>query len=178
MTEQEILTPKQEILDLATEAMTQKFAEAPIYAKSGVVEARVAEAEEEVTTVLEDGTVETVNTAQAGDYIVTNPGGEKYVLTPQKFKRSYETTEDAGVFKAKGMARAFQNDTGMPATIVPSWGGTQEGGADCMFATVYDPANPDLIGADRYIIGREEFLATYVPVEPQVAREIGGVALQ
>jgi hypothetical protein len=60
-------TPKQEILDLSTEEMTQRFAEAPIYAKSGVVEARIAEAEEEVTTVLEDGTVETVNTAQAGD---------------------------------------------------------------------------------------------------------------
>lgn len=158
------MTEKQAILDLLTEEMTQRFAEAPIYAKYGTVEARIADTEEEIATVLEDGTLETVNTAQAGDYIVTNPGGEKYVLTPQKFAARYEQTGTDGVFKAKGMVRAFQNDTGEPVTIVPSWGGTQEGDADCMFATVYDAENPGFIGADRYIIGHEEFLATYASV--------------
>jgi hypothetical protein len=50
-----------------------------------MVEARVATEREEITTTLVDGTVETVNTAEESDVVVTNPGGEKYVLKPEKF---------------------------------------------------------------------------------------------
>ena len=41
------------------------------------------------------------------------------------------------------------------------WGAEQFGDSECLLATVYDPNNPDEIGKDRYIIGREEFLDTY-----------------
>lgn len=90
------------------------------------MKARVAEAEEDITTTLADGTEETVNTAQPGDVVVTNPGGETYVIGSDKFAGGYEATDEDGVFQAKGMVRAFQNDTGKAVTIVPSWGGTQE----------------------------------------------------
>jgi hypothetical protein len=33
--------------------------------------------------------VETTNTAKKGDYIVKNPTGEEYVLTPAKFEKNY-----------------------------------------------------------------------------------------
>lgn len=33
--------------------------------------------------------IETINTAKKGDYVVKNPTGEEYVLTPEKFKKNY-----------------------------------------------------------------------------------------
>lgn len=36
--------------------------------------------------------IETINTAKKGDYIVKNPTGEEYVLTPEKFKKNYYVT--------------------------------------------------------------------------------------
>lgn len=36
--------------------------------------------------------VETVNMAKKGDYIVKNPTGEEYVLTPEKFEKNYYKT--------------------------------------------------------------------------------------
>ncbi len=155
----------QTILDLATEAMTQQFLEAKIYTKKGIVVAREVETEEKIVTVLKDGTVETENITQKGDYVVTNPSGEQYVLPAEKFWQRYELTSETGTYKAKGMIRTFPNPTGQPATIVPSWGGTQTGATNCMFATPYDPVNPNHIGADRYIIGYNEFLETYKPAE-------------
>jgi len=48
--------------------------------------------------------VETINTAKKGDYIVKNPTGEEYVLTPEKFKKNYYVTpvnddEDSNGYK-------------------------------------------------------------------------------
>ncbi|HTB48745.1 MAG TPA: PGDYG domain-containing protein [Verrucomicrobiae bacterium] len=111
------------------------------------------------------GLKETVNTAEEGDLIVTNPGGEEYVLKSDNFGKRYEATEEEGIFRAKGMARAFQNPTGGDIKIMAPWGEEQFGNAACMIATVYDPEQLNVIGPDRYIIGHEEFLATYAPVE-------------
>ncbi|PID32514.1 hypothetical protein CR970_00050 [Candidatus Saccharibacteria bacterium] len=182
--EEHDIAPKQETVDLGTEAMTQTFAEAPVYRKTGTVTAELADVEQEVKTVLSNGNVETVNTAKVGDYIVTNPGKETYVLDPETFGKRYDPTDKDGTFRAKGMIRAFRNNTGSPVSIVPPWGGTQTGDADCMFATIYDPENPDEIGTDRYIIGHEEFKETYEPaeVEPvspeETAQSLGSIALE
>jgi len=159
--------PTKEVLevDLSTEEYTKMLAEAPIFAKKGKVEARQAAEQEEVSTVLADGTVETVNVAEPGDIIVTNPGGEKYILKPDKFNKRYQATDVEGVYLAKGMARAINNPTGQPIQIMAPWGEVQNGGADCMVATVYDAAKPDEIGSDRYIIGGQEFADTYAPVD-------------
>lgn len=157
-------------LDLQTEEVTQKFAEAPIYAKKAIVSARQSAVGEKVQTILEDGTVETVNTAEEGDIIVTNPGGESYILKPDNFAKRYEATEEDGVFRAKGMARAYQNDTGHEITVIAPWGEEQHGGADCMIANVFDPDNPERIGIDRSVIGAQEFAETYGLAE-EVLRE-------
>ncbi len=149
-----------DLLDLTTPEMTAKLAEAPIYRKNAIVEAQQVTEQTTVTTKLADGTEETVNTAEAGDYIVTNPSGEKYVLKPDNFAKRYEPMED-GKFRAKGMSRAFVNPTGGPISIMAPWGEVQKGGPDCMIATVYDPEHPDEIGSDRYIIGGDEFKQTF-----------------
>lgn len=153
-------------LDISTEEWTQKLAEAPIFAKKGKVVAEVATEPTPITTILENGTVETTNTAETGDVIVTNPGGEQYILKPDNFGKRYEATDELTedgkpIFRAKGMARAVQNNTGQPIEIMAPWGEPQFGDPDCMVATVYDPEYPDEIGEDRYIIGRQEFLDTY-----------------
>lgn len=152
-------------LDLSTDEWTERLGGAPVFAKKGKVQARQVSEREEVHTTLADGTEETVNVAEPGDVVVTNPGGEKYVLKPDNFDKRYEATDEEGVFRAKGMARAIQNPTGTDIEIMAPWGEPQYGGPDCMVATVFDPDQPDVIGSDRYIIGGEEFQATYAPIE-------------
>ncbi len=74
------------------------FKNAAIYKKRGLVNARIAKDAERITTTLKDGTVETTNTAQSGDVIVTNPMGEEYVMPMEKFAARYEPTDASGVF--------------------------------------------------------------------------------
>lgn len=164
MSEQSVPKPKQE-LDLSTDEWTERLAAAPVYAKKAIVQARQVAEREEVRTTLTDGTEETVNVAEPGDIVVTNPSGEKYVLKPDNFAKRYDATDEEGVFRAKGMARAFQNPTGADVEIMAPWGEPQYGGPDCMIATVFDPEQPDVIGSDRYLIGGEEFRTTYGPAE-------------
>ena len=149
-------------LDLETDYWTKILSEAPIYKKIGKVNARVAQCSETIKTILADGTEETTNTAEEGDVIVTNPGGERYILKPDNFSKRYEPTEEEGVFLAKGKARVAPNSTGKPIKIKASWGEEQIGGPDALIATVYDSDKPDEVAAGRYIIGRDEFNATYV----------------
>jgi hypothetical protein len=73
----------------------------------------------------------------------------------------YEPTDVEGVFRAKGMVRAIPNPTGQSVEITAPWGEPQYGDAECLFASVYDPAQPDVVGPDRYIIDNDSFLATY-----------------
>jgi hypothetical protein len=158
--------PKQnQKLDLSTDEYTERFTKAAVFAKKGKVEARQVTQREEIRTTLANGAEETVNLAERGDMVVSNPTGEKYVLKPDNFAKRYEATEEDGIYRAKGLARAFQNPTGSDIQIIAPWGEPQYGDPDCMIATVFDPENPDFIGSDRYIIGGEEFQATYAPFE-------------
>lgn len=166
MLHMETLHPKQtREVDLSTNEWTERLANAPVFAKKGIVQARQAAPGERVTTTLADGTEETVNTANEGDVIITNPGGEQYIIGGEKFSSRYEATEEEGVFRAKGMARAVQNPTGSDIEITAPWGEVQRGGPDVMIATVFDPQQPELVGADRYLIGYAEFQETYAPYE-------------
>lgn len=82
--------------------------EAPICKKQGRVEARPATPGEEITTTLEGGAKETVNKAGEGDWIMTNPGGEQYIISEKKFLGRYEATDEEGVYAAKGSAVLFR----------------------------------------------------------------------
>ncbi len=154
-----------DMFDLATPEITQALTEAPLFLKSAVVEAHVAEAGERVVTTLADGREETAQTTEGGEYVVTNPSGEQYVLQSDNFAKRYEEQED-GTFRAKGACRAVPNPTGEDITIMAPWGEEQHGGADCMIAVAVDPTEPDApISDDRYIIGGAEFAQTYAPSE-------------
>jgi len=152
-------------VDLSTPEWTERFANAPVYAKKVEVELRPATPGETLTTTLADGTVETTNTAGDNDVVITNPGGEQYIIDADKAAARYEATDTEGVYRAKGMARVVQNPTGAPVEIMAPWGEKQFGNPDCYFATVFDPDNPDEIGSDRYIIGSDELSGTYGTLE-------------
>lgn len=66
-------------LDLSTSEWTNRLANAEVYVKKAVVQAREAVPGETITTILADGTVETTNTAGENTVIITNPGGEEYI---------------------------------------------------------------------------------------------------
>lgn len=138
--------------------------EAPVYKKKGTVNAQVAEGGERIETVLADGTKETQNTAEKGDFIITNPGGEKYIVKPETFNKRYALSQEDGVYEAKGYCKAIPNPFQEDVKIEASWGETQTGDSECMFADTYDPETKTL-GGEPYIIERDAFEKTYSKVE-------------
>lgn len=147
----------------------QGLVDAPIYRKQGEVRATIAQGGETVVTKLADGTTETNNTAKPGDAIITNPGGEQYIIDAVKFGKRYEpklgedgTVQD-GVFAAKGYCKAIDNPFGSPITMMASWGEMQNGQRDAKVADTYD-IDTKALGGEPYIIGRVEFNQTYRPV--------------
>lgn len=148
----------QTLLDLNTDEMTEQFSAAPVYRKSAVVTARPVVPGEVVETILANGRHETTQVVEDG-FVVTNPGGERYVISDQKLRDRYDHL-GGDRYRAKGMCRAFPNPLGVDITVMAPWG-KQDGEADAMVAVVYDPDKPDEVGDDRYLIGGQEFKDTY-----------------
>lgn len=187
-------------VDLGSKEYTEKFAQAPIYAKKALVKAAqitkdgletgeyadkdVRFDEEEGCYVLdtyvmretavegESGNVrraelEDTRPVEAGEWIITNPKtretdrANNYATPDKKFRKRYEPTEVPGIYRARGMARIIENDTGEAVEIVAPWGGLQNGDAKCYFCVPYSKDNPDDIAQnDRYILSENDF-ATY-----------------
>ena len=139
------------------------LAEAPFYKKQGRVEARPAKPDEKITTTLEDGTKETVNKANEGDWIVTNPSSEQYIISKQKFLDRYEATNEDNVYIAKGYCRAIPNPFGKPIEIMASWGSPQTGDERCLIADTCDASGK--CDNEPYLIDADAFTKTYNQVE-------------
>ncbi len=132
-----------------------------IYRKVTEVQASSADVVTLVETVLADGDTETKNVAKPGDFIVTAPGGERYVVKPDTFRARY--TRKSGnkeVYVARGHIVAISNPFGRPISIKAPWGEMQYGSADCVIADIFDPTTKKMAG-EPYIIAREEFARTY-----------------
>ena len=111
------------------------------YRKMGQVRAHRATEATPVWTVLADGTKETENTAQAGDYIVTAGSGERWVVKPETFEARYAPKSGTKtVYLARGEVIAVENPFRRPVSIMAPWGERQHGAADCVIADVFDPA--------------------------------------
>jgi len=136
------------------------LASAPVFKKHGSVEARLARVDEQVTTILANGSKETVNTAKKGYWLVTNPSGESYLIPPEKFFACYESlTNKNGIYQAKGYCRAIRNPFGEPIEIMASWGASQNGDKDCMIADVCDEEGK--MEGEPYLIASGVFNETY-----------------
>jgi hypothetical protein len=142
---------------LQTAEWDSKFESASWYKKNVEVAAVQATAETPITTVLADGHVETTNTAKPGDFIVTNPSGEQYVIGEEKFKSKYEPAEDQpGVYKAIGAPiKAIQID--FDISFKAPWGEDMHMRSGDF---IVDAGN-----GDRYGIAQKEFNETYVPAK-------------
>jgi hypothetical protein len=154
------------LIDLNTGAITKLLENASAYRKVGTVKAvQVAGGKQKVVTVLQDGYVETENVAHEGDFVVTNPSGEQYVVKESVFNARY-VLEDVKihVYKAKGVIKAFQY-TDSDIEVVASWGEKVRGKAGCYIAMVFDDGE---YNTDRYLIGEKVFTETYEKVESEV----------
>lgn len=165
-------TPRSVELDVQSSDFTEKLQVAEIYAKKATVQAEFAHAGVPIETVLEDGTIETKNVTKEGDVIITNPAGEQYIVRQEEFFRSYEATDEEGVYRSTDMIRAVPNDTGTDIEIMAPWGEKMRGDADCYIVSAVDLDKPHDVTTDRYIIGAAEFKQTYGPIQEVLADEV------
>lgn len=115
---------------------------------------RVCEKQERIETVL-NGQVETANTAEPGDYIVTGLIGEQYVVKPEVFTKRYEIV-GGGLAKAVGEGYAIQW-TGSEFTFTAPWDDTET--MICLPGDYLMSPNEDFTGV--YRIEQTQFLNTY-----------------
>ena len=187
-------------INLNTEEYTNKFAQAAIYAKKGIIKAvQITEeglkagayADKDVRFDDEKGQyvidtyvmreipvegkggcvrsaeLEDTRIVEVGEWIATNPKAwetdrdNNYAIPDATFQKRYEPTDEPGVYRAKGMARIIQNDTGDSVEIEAPWGGPQNGDAKCYFCAPYYKEDPDnLAEGDRYILSENDFAAS------------------
>jgi len=136
---------------------------------SKAVEVEFSETAQEIKTIITEGDgtkrVETVNTANPGDAIVTGKKGERYVVSADDFRKLYEPLTDEngmitdGRYLPKNVVKCMKNPTGQEIIIDAPWGGEQTGGGGCMIVE-------SQINGDRYLIERGAFEMTYKRNDP------------
>lgn len=153
-------SPMFEKIDRKSPEIMEALAGASVFKKQGWVKARPGVEGEQIVTVLASGAEETVNTAKAGDWVMTNPSGEQYIISKEKFFTRYESANEEGVYRAKGHCRAIKNPYGKPIEIMASWGSPQTGDEHCMIADTCD-TNGENMGGEPYLIEAKAFAETY-----------------
>lgn len=136
---------------------------------SKTVEVEFSDTTQEIKTIITEGDgtkrVETVNTANPGDAIVTGKKGERYVVSAEDFSKLYEPLKDEngaitdGRYLPKNIVKCMKNPTGQEIIIDAPWDGKQTGGADCMIVE-------SQINGDRYLIEIGAFEMTYEKNDP------------
>ncbi len=148
-------------VDRTSEVIFNALEIGQVYAKFGDIKAEEATVETPIETVLADGTKETKNVAKPGDFIVTNPGGERYVVLAAKFPTLYAPKDgEPGVYEPTGQVVATQNPYKTDISMMAVWGTMQSGAADCWVADTYNPKTGERENEPR-IIGNTEFAQTY-----------------
>ena len=125
------------------------------YAKFARVQATQALEETPIVTILQDDTKETTNTAMPGDWIVTNPGGEQYVVSEEKFSKKYEPAPKLGDSWYKpigGVQRFMQISEDMDFEC--NWGVQSIGAGG--YINVTDLSNIFGVGADEFVTTYKE----------------------
>lgn len=133
------------------------------FRKNVTVGMRPAIPGEEITTIMNDGHVETKNTAKEGQVVIKNPAGEQYLIDGKKFEDRYEYSKNPSVdddgfvsYDAKGnpmkIIRLNQDEN---VEFIAPWGEVMriQGGGVIVFN------GP----TDIYGIQPKEFAQTYKP---------------
>ncbi len=105
---------------------------APLFRTCGRVVACPVPIGERVVTVTAKGVERTVQITREDQYLVTDPSGERYLISEATFFARYRATDILGTYEAEGFCRAFPNPFGVPIKIHDAWGSPQQGAADCL----------------------------------------------
>lgn len=146
-------------IDCKSKEILDLIKNAPVYHKFCKVEARKSILGEKIITILADGRKETENIAKEGDWVVTNPDGEEYILSEKKFLSRDTSTNKDGVFIARGFCKAVKNPYSEPIEIMDSWGSVQRGGSWCFIADTCDVNG--ITNGEPYLIDELAFNDTY-----------------
>lgn len=92
---------------------------AKTYSKFGSIKAVIVGKSQKVDTII-DGVLETTNTAVPGDYIITGPRREEYVVKAETFKKRYVPVS-GDTYKPIGKVVAIKWVL-PPTTFTASWG--------------------------------------------------------
>ena len=122
------------------------------------IKARPAQPGEVVETITADGK-ETMNTANEGDFVVSNLGGsgEEYILGGDKLAKRYKEIGN-GIYQATGECRGVTYN-GPETSFQASWGQPMVLKPGDMIVT------PLPQKGEVYRIARQEFESTYKPIE-------------
>ena len=122
------------------------------------IKARPAQPGEVVETITADGK-ETMNTANEGDFVVSNLGGsgEEYILGGDKLAKRYREIGN-GIYQATGECRGVTYN-GPETSFQASWGQPMVLKPGDMIVT------PLPQKGEVYRIARQEFESTYKPIE-------------
>ncbi len=142
------------------------------YRKCRNILAKRAQAGEKIATITADG-LETVNTAQAGDYIVRNTteAGEQYLLDAEKFEKKYSphTQPDENgwqMYEPNSVIFAIELRPELLQSLQwpPEFHFLARWGEDMIAKTGDFLALPEDC-SEVYRIARKEFFETYKPAE-------------
>lgn len=143
-------------IDMQDPDISARFAKAPIFRKNVFVDIEEVPVGTRIVTTLANGHQETTKVADEDRrWLVTNPGGEQYLISREKVETRYDHLGGTR-YAARGRIRAFANPYGHAVTIDAPWGTEQYGDRNVVFAE-------GVIDGDRYFIGNDEFLTTYGP---------------
>lgn len=152
-------------VDLFSPEITKAFSNATIFAKVERARVRPAIPGEVIESIPSSGHKQTSRTAVKNELVLTYHSSGEQVIQPQDiFTSRWEPTEEEGVYRAKGLSRIINNPTGRDFITETDWG-VQNNKADYLLACVYDPADPDTVGNDRYAIAREVYERTFAPAK-------------
>ena len=150
------------------------FGEPNTYTKFAHINATEAKGGEEVVTILRDGYKEVpkANIANPGDFIITNPGGEKYISPRKDFLKNYELIE-GDLYKTKGgiVPRKFREFLGEDMIIEAPWGGPMHFRKGAMI----NVENISKEVPDLYAVDGREFKETYKAIQEVYTKTLNGI---
>jgi hypothetical protein len=149
-------------IDRKSPEITRLLSSAQLYQKHVQVTARKVLLGEKIETILADGILETTRIGSENEWLVTNPTGEQFILSDAVFTARNQPTDTQGVFAAVGYIRAIPNPYASQIEIHASWGSPQYGDQDCFIVDICDQNG--VCSGEPYLIGGDEFLATYQKV--------------
>ena len=131
-----------------------------LYTKSVKVKARKGTVGEQIITKMADGLVETTNEVKnEGDWIITNPTGEEYIIKKETFEAKYNLTpNDMGEYTPKPSPQKFLK-INEDISFTASWGEKMN-----IAAGGYLNVSGIETG-DVYGIQKDEFKKTYAPCD-------------